>query len=208
MRILVVNSGSSSLKLRVLDEHDELVAAERSARGAMTPAGLTRRLRPFGRRSAAGRRRGRPSRRPRRAAVQSAPARVDEAVIARLEALSELAPLHQPRSIAALRLVRAILPDLPAVACFDTAFHAGRCRRRRRPTRCRGRGASAGPCALRLPRALARYVARRAAELLGASTERAADRQLPPRRRALRCARSPTAARSTPPWASRRSRAW
>ena len=43
----------------------------------------------------------------------------------RLEALSDLAPLHQPKSLAALSAVSAALPGVPAVACFDTAFHAG-----------------------------------------------------------------------------------
>jgi acetate kinase len=45
-------------------------------------------------------------------------------VIARLEALSDLAPLHQPKSLAALAAVTAALPGVPAVASFDTAFHA------------------------------------------------------------------------------------
>ena len=49
---------------------------------------------------------------------------LDEAVEERLAALTDLAPLHQPKSLAALAAVRAALPDVPAVACFDTAFHA------------------------------------------------------------------------------------
>jgi acetate kinase len=52
------------------------------------------------------------------------PCRIDDAVIAELQALSELAPLHQPPALEAIALVSAALPDLPAVACFDTAFHA------------------------------------------------------------------------------------
>jgi acetate kinase len=55
----------------------------------------------------------------------SSPVRIDPGVIARLEALTDLAPLHQPKSLAALAAVNAVLPDVPAVACFDTAFHAG-----------------------------------------------------------------------------------
>ncbi len=50
--------------------------------------------------------------------------RVDASVNGQLRELSELAPLHQPPALAALELVSATLPDLPAVACFDTAFHA------------------------------------------------------------------------------------
>jgi len=49
---------------------------------------------------------------------------VDEGVVRRLEALTDLAPLHQPRSLRVLDLVRRLLPDVAAVACFDTAFHA------------------------------------------------------------------------------------
>src|SRR5207248_1087542 len=50
--------------------------------------------------------------------------RIDGEVEAALKALVDLAPLHQPKSLAALDAVSAALPDLPAVACFDTAFHA------------------------------------------------------------------------------------
>jgi acetate kinase len=49
--------------------------------------------------------------------------RVDDAVIAALHALSQLAPLHNPANVAGIEAVRAILPDLPQVAVFDTAFH-------------------------------------------------------------------------------------
>lgn len=50
---------------------------------------------------------------------------VDDKVIARLQALSSLAPLHQPHNIAGIRAFAAAFPDVPQVACFDTAFHAG-----------------------------------------------------------------------------------
>jgi acetate kinase len=49
---------------------------------------------------------------------------LDDAVVAKIEALTPLAPLHQPRALAGIRAVGAALPDVPAVACFDTAFHA------------------------------------------------------------------------------------
>ena len=49
---------------------------------------------------------------------------LDESVLATIEAVTPLAPLHQPRALAGIRAVRAALPDVPAVACFDTAFHA------------------------------------------------------------------------------------
>jgi acetate kinase len=55
----------------------------------------------------------------------AAPVRVSPAVLARLEALCPLAPLHQPHNLAGIRAVAAVHPDLPQVACFDTAFHRG-----------------------------------------------------------------------------------
>jgi acetate kinase len=51
------------------------------------------------------------------------PVRVDAAVLADLRALIQLAPLHQPHSIAAIELLAAQRPQLKQVACFDTAFH-------------------------------------------------------------------------------------
>lgn len=51
------------------------------------------------------------------------PAQVDDEMLSRLDALVPLAPLHQPHNIAAIRAVAAARPELPQVACFDTAFH-------------------------------------------------------------------------------------
>jgi acetate kinase len=53
-----------------------------------------------------------------------APVRITPEVIGRIEALIPLAPLHQPHNLAPIRWVAERLPDLPQVACFDTAFHA------------------------------------------------------------------------------------
>jgi len=52
-----------------------------------------------------------------------APVRIDEAVLADLETLAPLAPLHQPHNLAPIRALAALHPGLPQVACFDTAFH-------------------------------------------------------------------------------------
>ena len=53
------------------------------------------------------------------------PVRLTESVIAELEALSELAPLHNPPGLAVIRTARALLTgQVPMVAVFDTAFHA------------------------------------------------------------------------------------
>jgi acetate kinase len=48
---------------------------------------------------------------------------VDDAVIAALRSCSHLAPLHNPANLAGIEAVRGVLPDLPQVAVFDTAFH-------------------------------------------------------------------------------------
>jgi acetate kinase len=53
----------------------------------------------------------------------AAPARLDDATIAHLEAFEPLAPLHQPHNLAAVRAARAAFPDAVQIACFDTAFH-------------------------------------------------------------------------------------
>ncbi|WP_096787332.1 acetate/propionate family kinase [Rhodobacter sp. CZR27] len=51
------------------------------------------------------------------------PVRVTPEVLDRLSALQHLAPLHQPHNLAPIRLLLQAEPDLPQVACFDTAFH-------------------------------------------------------------------------------------
>lgn len=53
----------------------------------------------------------------------SASVMVNAAVIADLEKLVPLAPLHQPHNLAAIKALAALHPALPQVACFDTAFH-------------------------------------------------------------------------------------
>ena len=121
MRVLVANAGSSSLKLALLDTDDEeLWARELDApRAVVEPeavaaalADLTDTPDVVGHRIVHG------GERFREAVV------VDEAVEAELEQLTALAPLHQPKSLAALAAVRQALPEVPEVACFDTSFHA------------------------------------------------------------------------------------
>ncbi len=123
MRILVVNAGSSSLKLRILDDGDVLVgsldlpaprgeADAGAVRDAIARLGAAGSIDAVGHRIVHG------------GTEFSGPVVIDPAVEARLAALTDLAPLHQPKSLAALAAVRAALPDAPAVACFDTAFHA------------------------------------------------------------------------------------
>jgi acetate kinase len=54
----------------------------------------------------------------------TAPVLVDDGVIADLEGLIPLAPLHQPHNLLAIRAFKDINPHVPQIACFDTAFHA------------------------------------------------------------------------------------
>lgn len=51
------------------------------------------------------------------------PVLIDDAVLDGLERFVALAPLHQPNNLAPIRAIRARMPDMPQVACFDTAFH-------------------------------------------------------------------------------------
>jgi acetate kinase len=51
------------------------------------------------------------------------PVLIDQSVLARLEQLVPLAPLHQPNNLAPIRCLLALRPQVPQVACFDTAFH-------------------------------------------------------------------------------------
>ena len=53
----------------------------------------------------------------------SEPVRVDANVLAELEALIPLAPLHQPHNLAVIKSIQARNPTVPQIACFDTAFH-------------------------------------------------------------------------------------
>ena len=119
MRVLVVNAGSSSLKLRLLDAAD---AIERSADLPAGPDGLDTS-------GLAGVLRGWPEpdvvghRIVHGGTAFTGPVLIDDAVRQQLRDLTDLAPLHQPKSLAALDAVTAQLPGVTAVACFDTAFH-------------------------------------------------------------------------------------
>jgi acetate kinase len=118
--VLVVNAGSSSLKLRVLGPGDSVTAALDLSPwegGAGNPA-LRRFLRGLPDLGVAGHRVVHGGTR------FTGPALIDDGVIAAISDLSDLAPLHQPGALAGIAATRAALPHLPAVACFDTAFHA------------------------------------------------------------------------------------
>ncbi len=55
--------------------------------------------------------------------VYTSPVRVDEGVLAALEKFIPLAPLHQPHNLRPIRAIAKLDPNIPQVACFDTAFH-------------------------------------------------------------------------------------
>jgi acetate kinase len=162
VRLLVVNAGSSSLKLSVLDEDRLCGAHELSAPGAAVDAGeVSAAVRELGPVEAVGHRIVHGGERYVKAV------RITDAVRAGLRELSDLAPLHQAKSLAALEAVSNARPDCPAVACFDTAFHA---------TMSPGAATYALPRSWRERWGLRRfgfhglshaYAARRAAELLG-----------------------------------------
>jgi acetate kinase len=121
LRVLVVNAGSSTLKLSLIDEADRTIEAQELA----APRGQTDAQELFaalsstlGQADAVGHRIVHGGDRYRDAVT------VDERVERDLRSLADLAPLHQQRSLAALDAVNAALPNIPAVACFDTAFHA------------------------------------------------------------------------------------
>ncbi len=121
MRVLVVNAGSSTLKLRLLGEQDAILAEqELQGSGEELDAGVLREAfeTPLGEADAIGHRIVHGGERFRSAV------KIDAAVEVALRELIDLAPLHQPKSLAAMDAVTAQLPELPAVACFDTAFHA------------------------------------------------------------------------------------
>jgi len=119
MHVLVVNAGSSSLKLALLDGSDKVVEQRTFERwsGGSETEDLGKFLDGLPRVDAVGHRivHGGPE--------LTGPVRVDRAVRDRIAALAELAPLHQPRGVAGIDAVATVLPDVPAVACFDTAFH-------------------------------------------------------------------------------------
>ena len=118
-RVLVVNAGSSTLKLSVVDADGRATARTLETVQAALPAQvIARELAALGPVDAVGHRVVHGGTAYREAVV------VDASVLARLRSLTALAPIHQPRSLAALDLVQAALPDVPHVACFDTAFHS------------------------------------------------------------------------------------
>jgi acetate kinase len=120
VRILTVNTGSSSVKLRLLGPDDAVLAEHEHEAPSVDidPVALGAAIERLGDADAVAHRVVHGGR--RRTA-----ARMDAALTDELRALAALAPLHQPKALAAAAAAARARPDLPAVACFDTAFHAG-----------------------------------------------------------------------------------
>jgi acetate kinase len=129
MRILVLNSGSSSIKYRVYDgdelltkglveqigEPDSTVpdhaAGFRDLMDRLAEAGLSEGLDAIGHRVVHG------------GEEFVEPSVIDAAVIERIRAQIPLAPLHNPSNLTGIEVAFTLRPDLPQVAVFDTAFH-------------------------------------------------------------------------------------
>ena len=125
MRILAVNEGSSSLKLSVIGDGDETFATENvtlnhgvAASDARADAATRQLIETYGPIDAVGHRivHG--------GTEFTGPVLLDAPTLERIRALADLAPLHQSESLHGVHVVSTLLPDVPAVACFDTAFHA------------------------------------------------------------------------------------
>lgn len=115
--VLVVNAGSSSLKLRLLSGSDEVLATrdlgpaddwegglEDFFADSTAPDGIGHRVVHGG-------------------AEFTGPTLIDAELQSELSRLEDLAPLHNPPAVQMIRTVGRLRPELPAVACFDTAFH-------------------------------------------------------------------------------------
>ncbi|MEO5677562.1 MAG: acetate/propionate family kinase, partial [Usitatibacter sp.] len=124
MRILVINVGSSTVKLSVAEmpAGDELfkgelpvgeqeIAAVLGSIPALLEAKGIAAIEAVGHRVTHG------------ADRFLKATRIDDSVIAAIESLNPLAPLHNPPAVAGIRVARARWPDVPQVAVFDTAFH-------------------------------------------------------------------------------------
>lgn len=120
MRVFTINAGSSSLKLSILGDSNESLAAKTLTRQVGEPVadGISQFLDSAPDFGAIGHRvaHGGPD-------FRESMLLNEQSEVA-LEKLSDLAPLHNPPAIQAARFMRRLKPELVQVACFDTAFHA------------------------------------------------------------------------------------
>jgi acetate kinase len=120
LRVLVLNAGSSSLKVSVIGADDRVL----NQRDFDAPGGKVRRaelrsaVESMEDVEAVGHR-----------VVHGGPrfpesVLINREVISYLNTITDLAPLHLPAALAGIAAVQALMPRAPAVACFDTAFHS------------------------------------------------------------------------------------
>ena len=144
----VINAGSSSLKFSFYEGEKRLLAGqvdgigvnpkasatgpdgaavappELGSKPATAPSELLPAIIPWARERLGGRRLAALGHRVVHGGLRhSGPARVTPELLAELEALVPLAPLHEPHNLAPIKMALRLNPDLPQVACFDTAFH-------------------------------------------------------------------------------------
>jgi len=121
LRVLVLNAGSSSFKVSLVDARDTVLADRdfEVAEGRLDQGRLASAIEEMPGIEAVGHR-----------VVHGGPryshsVRIDDGVIEYLGTITDLAPLHLPAAIAGITAARELLPGVPGVACFDTAFHSG-----------------------------------------------------------------------------------
>jgi acetate kinase len=121
VRVLVVNAGSSSLKVSLVGPDDAVLAEQEfeASGGRFEDAELAAAVSAMDGIEAVGHR-----------VVHGGPrfsrsVRVDSGVLGYLATITDLAPLHLPAALAGIAATGKALPGVPAVACFDTAFHSG-----------------------------------------------------------------------------------
>jgi acetate kinase len=118
--VFVVNAGSSSLKVSLVGSDDAILAEREfgAAGGRFADSQLEEAARAMKGFEAVGHRivHG--------GARYSGSVRIDSELVAYLDTITDLAPLHLPAALAGIAAVSRVLSGVPAVACFDTAFHS------------------------------------------------------------------------------------
>jgi acetate kinase len=194
MRVLVLNSGSSSIKYKLYETDSEAVlttGAISNIGGRAIPGGGRQQVKDHGEgpeaasdgRSidAIGHRvvHGGPT--------YSAPVLIDEQVCKAIADYATLAPLHNPPNLQGIEAARRLRPETPQVAVFDTAFHTTipDSSSRSHLSDSQGSSPASRHSSLRVPRNELRLVARRGCSLSGPSSRGAEPHRCTSRRRGL-----------------------
>jgi acetate kinase len=129
--VLVLNAGSSSLKASIVEPPDTTIARSEidwgadASRRSSRDQGLRDALEALGIEGAADAHLGAVGHRVVHGGTRFTNASlIDDGVMEAIRAVSDLAPLHNDVALATIAAARRALPDVPHVACFDTAFHA------------------------------------------------------------------------------------